>query len=101
MFNLIEKNKIGFSSKGHITKQELAKCFIDAISSMVASGVITVGLFQQLILEMKWLFLSLYGLIFLATFIYKIIEKISRDGNQINYDIHKEVLDQSIKENEV
>lgn len=92
MFKLIE-NKKGFSSKGHITQRELAKCFLDAVASMVSSGIMSLALFQQLVLEMKWLFLGLYGLIFIATFAYKLIQKIARDGGSLNGAITKETLD--------
>lgn len=100
MFKLIE-NKKGFSSKGHITKQELAKCFMSALTALTAAAGGSLAIFQEAILNQAWLFLGLWGIIFVGMFLVKVIEKISRDGGRINFDIHKELLGQNTGEDQM
>lgn len=100
MQNLIE-NKKGFSSKGHITKQELAKCFMSALTALTAAAGGSLAIFQDAVLKQSWLFLALWGIIFIGMFGYKVIEKLARDGSQINYNIHKELLGQNTGEDQM
>jgi hypothetical protein len=98
MKNKFLQDRKGFSSKGHITKKELAGVFLDSVKGLTIACGGSLVIFQDAVLKQSWMFLSLWGIIFAAIFIYTFFDKISRDGDHINNNIHKELLDQPTNE---